>query len=82
MASANYSTSTYYISLTNNGSGGFTPTVIRNGVAPSGGTAVTIPFVENNGNGSGNYPATYTLLPGVAIQAALRAVVNDIANGN
>jgi hypothetical protein len=82
MANANYTTSTYFISLTNNGAGGFTPTVIRNGVAPSGGTTVSIPFVENNGNTGSAYPATYTLLPGVAIQAALRAVVNDISNGN
>lgn len=82
MAASNYTTSTYFISLTNNGSGFFTPTVIRNGVAPSGGTAVTIPFVENNSNGAGVYPASSTLLPGVAVQAALRAVVNDISNGN
>ena len=82
MANANYTTSSYYISLTNNGSGGLTPTVLRNATAPSGGTAVSIPFVENNGNGQSAYPSTYTLLPGVAVQAALRAVVNDIANGN
>lgn len=77
------SSSTYVITLSNNGSGVFTPTVLRNpGTAASGGTAVTIPFVENNDAGSGSAGATSTLLPGVAVQAGLRAVLNDIAAGN
>ena len=77
------STSSYNIYLSNDGSGNFTPTVIRNpGTVASGGTAVSIPFVENNGQGGGVGKANNTLLPGVAIQAGLRAVVNDIANGN
>lgn len=75
--------STYVITLTNNGSGTFTPTVIRNpSVAASGGTAITIPWVENNNAGSGSAGATSTVLPGVAVQAGLRAMVDDIANGN
>ena len=74
--------STYSITLTNNGSGLLTPSVIRNGTAASGGTAVTIPWVESNANGSGSQFATATFQPGVAVQAALRAVLDDIANGN
>ena len=77
------SSSTYVITLTNNGSGVLTPTVLRNPSTPaSGGTAVTIPFVENNNAGSGSAGATSTQLPGVAIQASLRAIVNDMAAGN
>lgn len=73
------STSTFVITLTNNGSGLFTPTVIRNpSTAASGGTSVTIPWVENT-NGGAN---TTTLLPGVAVQAGLRAVLDNIADGN
>lgn len=75
--------STYVITLTNNGSGLLTPTVLRNPTtAASGGTAVSIPFVENNNAGSGSTGATSTLLPGVAVQASLRALLDDIANGN
>ena len=74
--------STYSITLTNNGSGLLTPSVIRNGTAASGGTAVSIPWVESNAAGSGSQFATTTFQPGVAVQAALRAVLDDIANGN
>ena len=77
------SPSSFYISLTNDGSGNFTPTAARGGTAPSGGTALTIPWVESNASGNSSGPGvTTTLLPGVAIQAALRAIVDDIANGH
>lgn len=74
------SSSTYVITLTNDGSGNFTPTVLRSPSTPaSGGTAVTIPWVTDNAQS----PAlTKTALPGVAAQAGLRAVLNDIAAGN
>ena len=72
------SSSSFSIYLSNNGSGLFTPTVLRNPTAPSGGTTVTIPWVENTGNGAN----TTTLQPGVAVQAGLRAVLDNIADGN
>lgn len=75
--------SSYNIYLSNNGTGLLTPTVLRNPTSTaSGGTAITIPWVENNNAGSGSTGATSTLLPGVAVQAAYRAVADDIANGN
>ena len=74
--------STYSITLTNNGSGLLTPSVIRNGTAASGGTAVSIPWVESNAAGSGSTFAAATYQPGVAVQAALRALLDDVANGN
>ncbi len=77
-----YTASNYSITLSNNGSGLLTPSVIRNGTLASGGTAVTIPFVESNAAGSGSTFANSTYQPGVAVQAALRAILNDIANGN
>lgn len=78
-----FTASTYVITLTNNGSGTFTPTVLRNpGTAASGGTAVSIPWVESNAGGTGSAGVTTTVQPGVAVQAGLRAVLNDIANGN
>lgn len=75
--------SSYHIDLSNDGAGNFTPTARRGGTASSGGTALTLPWVENNNSGLSSGPGvTTTLLPGVAIQAALRAIVDDIANGN
>lgn len=71
--------SSYSIALVNDGTGVFTPTARRNPTQASGGTALTIPQVENNNTG---VAGTTTLLPGVAIQAALRAIVNDISAGN
>lgn len=76
------STNTYNVLLSNDGAGNFTTTVLRNpSSAASGGTSVTIPWVENNNNTS--LPgATKSLLLGVSLQAALRAIVNDISAGN
>lgn len=72
------STSTFVITLTNNGSGTYTPTVLRNPTtAASGGTSVSIPWCENNNSGSNST----TLLPGIAIQAGLRAILDNLADG-
>lgn len=74
--------SSYNILLSNSGTGLLTPTVIRNATTPaSGGTAITIPWVENE-NANGGTGATSTLLPGVAVQAAFRAIADDISAGN
>lgn len=71
--------STYFISATDDGSGNFSVAAQRGGTAPSGGTALTIPHVENNDSS----PAvTTTKLLSVAIQCALRAAMNDRAAGN
>ena len=73
-------TGSYNLYLSNDGAGNFTPTVLLNpGTVASGGTTVTIPFVENN---NASPAATTTKLIGVGLQAALRAIVDDIANGN
>jgi hypothetical protein len=66
----------YFISLTNNGSGVFTPVVRRNGTAASGGSAITIPWVENKMSGAN----TSSKLIGTALWAGFTAVVNDRAN--
>ena len=71
--------STYYASMTDDGAGNFTVALQRAGTAPSGGTAITIPFVENNGQ---NPAATSTKLLSVAFQCAMRAALNDRAAGN
>lgn len=75
-----FSPSSFNIYISNDGAGNFTPTVLRNPTTvASGGTAVTIPWVENNGAS----PAiTTTTQPGVAVQAGLRAVLDNIADGN
>lgn len=67
------STSSFSLGLANNGSGRWTPTVLRNPTAPSGGTSLTIPWVTNNNSGS----STTTRTPGIALQACYRAVVDD-----
>lgn len=72
-----FTSSSYNILLSNDGSGNFTPTVIRNATTPaSGGTSVSIANVQDTSVGS------TTKLPGVANIAALRAVLDDIASGN
>lgn len=71
--------STYYVSFIDDGSGNFNVSAQRGGTAPSGGTALTIPHVENNGQS----PASKTTkLIGVASQVAARACLNDRAAGN
>lgn len=75
----NGTSNSYNLYLSNNGSGVYTPSVIKNaGTAASGGTAVTIPWVENTGNGAN----TTSFMPYTAAQAGLRAILDDIANGN
>ena len=71
--------STYYASLTDDGSGNFSVALQRGGTAPSGGTAITIPWVENN-NASPAISTTKML--GVAFEVAKRAALNDRAAGN
>ena len=65
----------YYITLTDDGSGNFTPVARRGGSAATGGTAVTIPSGEL-------FPGSTTKLLGLAIGAATRAVLNDRSAGN
>ena len=59
------------------GNGDFTVAVLRNPTAASGGTAVTIPHVENNAT-----PTATTKVLGIAIEVAKRAALNDKAAGN
>lgn len=65
---------TYYISITDDGSGNFTPTARRGGTAPSGGTSLTIPVSENS---DGAFGSGATKLLGKAVMAALAACQND-----
>jgi hypothetical protein len=65
----------FHINLANNGSGVFTPTVIRNGTAASGGTTVPINWVDNNLNGNN----TNTKLLGTAVWMAFNAMFNNIS---
>ncbi len=63
----------YYLNLTNDGNGVFTPVARRGGTASSAGTALTIP----SGELFAGTTATSTKLLGLAIDAAGRAVLND-----
>lgn len=71
--------STYYLSLTDDGNGNFSVAAQRGGTAPSGGTALTIPHVENN---NASPASTTTKVLAVAVEAAKRAALNDRAAGN
>jgi len=65
----------YDISLANNGSNVFTPVVRRAGTPASGGTTITLPWVESNANGAN----TTTLLIQAAFWAAFTGMVNDFS---
>ncbi|CAB4143038.1 hypothetical protein UFOVP434_66 [uncultured Caudovirales phage] len=67
----------FSINLINNGSGTYTPTVLRNpSAASSGGTALTIPWVMNNLNGA----STTTPLLGTAIWSGFNAIFNALSS--
>lgn len=68
----------YHIEISDNGSGVFTPSARRNGVAASSGTALTIPWVENTNAGAN----TTTKDLKTALRAAQRAILADRAAGN
>ena len=71
--------SSYQITLALSG-GNWTPTTRRGGTPASGGTAVTIPLVENSNSGTADTTSKFI---GAAFEAAIRALVNDrAANGN
>jgi len=64
---------TYSITITDDGSGNFTPTVRRAATTlASGGTALTLPSQDSGA----------TKMIGRAVNAALTAVLNDRAAGN
>ena len=65
----------YQITLTDDGSGNFTPVARKAGTPASGGTVVAIPSGEL-------FPGTTTQQLGLAIGAATRAVLNDRSAGN
>lgn len=65
----------FYITLTNT-SGNWSVIARRNGTAASGGTALTIPWVENAHTGAGD---TSTRLLDVACKVAIRAINNDLS---
>jgi len=65
--------SSYAIALVNDGNGVWTPTVRRNPTAPSGGTAVTLPWIDNNNSGAN----TTTTLIFSGLEACLRGIMND-----
>lgn len=70
--------SSYYLTLTNDGTGIFTPVVRRGGTAASGGTALTIPASELFAGSS--TAATTTKLLGLAVDAPFRAFINDFVS--
>lgn len=68
------SIASYNITITDDGSGNFTPVARRGGTAASGGTALTIPVSENS---DGSFGSGATKLMGKAVMAALAACQND-----
>ena len=68
--------SSYFLNLTNDGTGIFTPVVRRGGTASSGGTALTIPSSELFAGTT----ATTTKLLGLAVDAPFRAFINDLVS--
>lgn len=66
----------FSINLINDGSGTFTPAVLRNPTAASGGTTITIPWVMNELDGA----STSTPLIGTAIWAGFNAVFNTLSD--
>lgn len=66
--------SSYYLNIANDGTGIFTPAAQRGGTASSAGTALTLPYGELFAGTT----ATSTKLIGLAIDAAFRAVINDL----
>ena len=67
--------SSYYLNITNDGSGVLTPVVRRGGTAASGGTTVALPAGELFAGSS--TAATSTKLIGLAIDASFRALINN-----
>lgn len=63
---------TYSITVTNDGSGNWTPGARRDATVASGGTALTLP-AQDSGS---------TKMLGRAIMAAMTAAINDTAAGN
>jgi hypothetical protein len=69
----------YYINLLNDGSGNWSVNARRGGDAASGGTALTLPWVDNTNAGAN----TTTRLLGNAAFSAFRAIQNDLSvNGD
>lgn len=66
---------TFSINLSNDGTGVITPSVRRNPTIASGGTTVTIPWVENTLNGA----STSTNFLASALWAGFNAMFNSIA---
>lgn len=71
--------STYYCSISDDGSGVFTPLIQRGGTAPSGGTSVTIP---KQWNYDGSYGTNKTKHMDDAFMVCMRAALADRAAGN
>jgi hypothetical protein len=72
--SLNGGTPTYQITLTDNGTGVFTPVLRKNGTPSAGGAVVPINWVENNNGGA---PNTSSTLLSTAFISALDAILND-----
>lgn len=68
--------SSYYLNIANDGTGIFTPVVRRAGTASSGGTSLTLPYGELFAGTT----QTSTKLIGLAVDAAFRAVINDLVS--
>lgn len=66
----------YYLNLTNDGAGVFTPVVRRTGTASSAGTVLTIPTSELFAGTT----QTTTKLIGLAVDASFRAFINDLVS--
>lgn len=65
----------FSINIANDGSGILTPTVLRNPSASTGGTALTVPWLDNNLNGAN----TTTNLLGNAIWGLFSAMFNALS---
>lgn len=65
----------FYITLVNT-SGNWSVIARRNGTAATGGTPLSIPWVQSSMSGTGD---TNTQMLEVAIRAAQRAIVNDLS---
>lgn len=73
-----FNMSSYSITLANNGSDVWTPSARRAGTASSGGTSLTLPWVENTNAGTNTTSKTFN----ASHEAAFRAVLSNFAAGN
>lgn len=71
--------SSYNLTISDDGTGQFTPTIARGGTPASGGTSITIP---KSWNFDGSYSSNKTKHMDDAFMAGMRAALADRASGN